>query len=240
MNRSQHRTTALLATLVTLATVGLAPPLRAGAVDVKLKLPQRARLNLQGRKSITVTPFIVVSQEGQEKEKVLGRDVDVQKEFGRYLNKVLKRETELKVVEAGPVEFPVYDSDQLVKQKDFWRALGERTQADLILTGSLDFDIQDKTGYRTEEYTSPFNGQPYYRQVLVEQTGFQYDILMQVYDGKTGDLLYADNFKDFQSQEGQKADPLKGMFENLLSLEDRILGVFTQKEVEATRTLFTQ
>src|SRR6185369_60154 len=125
MNRSQHRTTALLATLVTLATVGLAPPLRAGAVDVKLKLPQRARLNLQGRKSITVTPFIVVSQEGQEKEKVLGRDVDVQKEFGRYLNKVLKRETELKVVEAGPVDFPVYDSDQLVKQKDFWRALGE-------------------------------------------------------------------------------------------------------------------
>jgi hypothetical protein len=237
-HRSQHRTIAFAATLALAAA--LAPPLRAGAIDVKLKLPQRARLNLQGRKSITVTPFIVVSQEGQEKEKVLGRDVDVQKEFGRYLNKVLKRETELKVVDSGPVEFPVYDSDQLVKQKDFWRALGERTQADLILTGSLDFDIQDKTGYRTEEYTSPFNGQPYYRQVLVEQTGFQYDILMQVYDGKTGDLLYADNFKDFQSQEGQKADPLKGMFENLLSLEDRILGVFTQKEVEATRTLFTQ
>ncbi|HZF09543.1 MAG TPA: hypothetical protein VFE33_12205 [Thermoanaerobaculia bacterium] len=237
MSRSHPRTIVLLATLAALA---LPPLVRAGAVDVKLKLPQRARLNLQGRKSIAVTPFIVVSQEGQEKDKVLGRDVDVQKEFGRYLSKVLKRETELKVVDSGPLDFPVYDSDQLVKQKDFWRALGERTQADLILAGSLDFDIQDKTGYRTEEYTSPFNGQPYYRQVLVEQTGFQYDILMQVYDGKTGDLLYTDNFKDFQSQEGQKADPLKGMFENLLSLEDRILGVFTQKEVEATRTLFTQ
>jgi len=237
MRRNRPRTIVLLATLAALA---LPPLARAGAIDVKLKLPQRARLNLQGRKSIVVTPFIVVSQEGQEKDKVLGRDVDVQKEFARYLNKVLKRETELKVVDSGPLDFPVYDSDQLVKQKDFWRALGERTQADLILAGSLDFDIQDKTGYRTEEYTSPFNGQPYYRQVLVEQTGFQYDILMQVYDGKTGDLLYTDNFKDFQSQEGQKADPLKGMFENLLSLEDRILGVFTQKEVEATRTLFTQ
>jgi len=237
MRRNRPRTIVLLATLAALA---LPPRARAGAIDVKLKLPQRARLNLQGRRSIVVTPFIVVSQEGQEKDKVLGRDVDVQKEFARYLNKVLKRETELKVVDSGPLDFPVYDSDQLVKQKDFWRALGERTQADLILAGSLDFDIQDKTGYRTEEYTSPFNGQPYYRQVLVEQTGFQYDILMQVYDGKTGDLLYTDNFKDFQSQEGQKADPLKGMFENLLSLEDRILGVFTQKEVEATRTLFTQ
>ena len=123
---------------------------------------------------------------------------------------------------------------------DFWRALGERTQADLLLAGGLDFDIQDRTGYRTEEYISPFNGRTYYRQVLVEQTGFEYDILMQVYDGKTGELIYTDNFKDFQSLEGEDADPLRGMFENLLSLEDRIVGVFTQKEVEATRILFTQ
>jgi hypothetical protein len=61
---------------------------------------------------------------------------------------------------------------------------------------------------------------------------------MQVYDGRTGALLYQDNFKDFQSFEGE-ADPLAGMFENLMSLEDRILNVFTQKEVEATRVLFT-
>ena len=59
-------------------------------------------------------------------------------------------------------------------------------------------------------------------------------------DGKTGELLYTDNFKDFQSMEGENADPLRGMFENLLALEDRIAGVFTQKEVEATRTLFTR
>ena len=44
----------------------------------------------------------------------------------------------------------------------------------------------------------------------------------------------------FQSFEGEGTDPLAGMFENLLSLEDRILNVFTQKEVEATRLLFTQ
>ena len=184
------------------------------------------------------TPFVVVSQEGAEKVK--GRDIDVQKEFDRYLLKVLRRETELKVIEPGPVDFPSYDLEQLAKQTDFWRALGERTQADLILAGGLDFDIQDRTGYRTEEYVSPFNGRTYLRQVLVEQTGFQYDILMQVYDGKTGALLYADNFKDFQSFEGENTDPLAGMFENLLSLEDRIVNVFTQKEVEASRILFTQ
>jgi hypothetical protein len=171
---------------------------------------------------------------------VKGRDIDVQKEFNRYLLKVLRRETQLKVIEPGPVDFPTFDLEQLSKQTDFWRALGERTGADLVLAGGLDFDIQDRTGYRTEEYVSPFNGRTYLRQVLVEQTGFQYDILMQVYDGKTGALLYTDNFKDFQSFEGENTDPLAGMFENLLSLEDRIVNVFTQKEVEASRILFTQ
>ncbi len=213
-------------------------PVSAAGLEVRLTLPQRARLDLKGKRSIAVAPFLVVTQE--DAEKFQGRDIDLQKEFERYLTKVLRRETELKVVDAGRVDYPVFDLDQLAKQQDFWIALGERTSADLLLSGGLDFDIQDRTGYRTEEYVSPFNGQTYFRQVLVEQTGFEYDILMQVYDGRTGALVYSDNFKDFQKVEGESADPLRGMFENLLSLEDKILGVFTQKEIEATRTLFLE
>ncbi|MES1241044.1 MAG: hypothetical protein ABUT39_05440 [Acidobacteriota bacterium] len=230
----------LAALLVTAAMAALPVPASASSVEVKLQLPQRARLNLQGRNSIAVAPFLVVTQEAEGADRLQGRDIDVRKEFERYLLKILRRETELKIIEPGPVDYPVYDFTQLAKQQDFWRALGERTQADLILAGGLDFDIQDRSGYQMQEYVSPFNGRTYYRQVLVEQTGFEYDILMQVYDGHTGDLLYQDNFKDFQSFEGEGTDPLAGMFENLLSLEDRILNVFTQKEVEATRLLFTQ
>lgn len=207
------------------------------AVEVRLSLPQKARLDLDGRETITVAPFLVVSQEGANSLRT--NDVDVQAEFDRYMLKTLRRETELKVIEAPPrVDYPTYDLAQLSREQDFWRAIGERTQADLILSGGLDFDMQDRTGYRTEEYTSPYNGRTYYRQVLVEQTGFEYDILLQVYDGRTGELLYADNFKDFQSFATDRADPLRGMFENLYSLEDRIVGVFAQKEVEATRLLF--
>jgi TolB-like protein len=212
-------------------------PARGSSIEVQLKLPQKARLDLKGKKSIAVAPFQVETKE--DTQRFQGRDIDVQKEFARYLVKVIRRETELKVIETGALDLPVTDFEQLAKQTDFWQALGERTGADLLLSGGLDFDIQDKTGYRTEEYVSPFNGQTYYRQVLVEQTGFEYDILMQVYDAKSGTLVYQDNFKDFQKFEGESTDPLRGMFENLLSLEDKIVGVFTQKEVETTRTLFT-
>lgn len=236
---SHPRTRVLVLTLclVGLLAVPSTAPLEAGTLEVRLTLPQRAKLDLQGRKSVAVTPFIVVSQEGESGFE--GQRIDVQEEFERYLLKTLRRETDLKTLESGPVDFPTFDLNQLAREKAFWRALGERTQADLLLAGGLDFDIQDRTGYRTEEFVSPFDGQTYYRQVLVEQTGFEYDILMQVYDGKTGELLYSDNFKDFQSFEGESVDPLQGMFENLYSLEDRIVGVFTQKEIEASRVLYT-
>ena len=208
------------------------------AVEVKLRQPVRARIDLANRRTIAPAPFVVVTREGAG-ERPGGSNLNVQREFERYLVKVLRRETDLKIVDSGPVDYPSYDLDVLSKNSEFWRALGERTQADLIVAGSLDFDVQDKSGYRTEEYVSPYDGRTYYRQVLVEQTGFEYDIVLQVYDGRTGELLFHDNFKDFKQIEGEKADPLLGMFENLRALEDRIAGVFTQKQVEASRLLLT-
>jgi hypothetical protein len=232
------RTTFATGALLLLAT-GLAwvAPLVASTVEIKLTLPVRARIDLEERKTIAPVPFIMISSEGEGR--IPGQDINIQDEFERYLLKLLRRETDLKVLETGPVDFPTYDLEMLARDSDFWRLMGERTQADLLLAGSLDFDIQDRSGYRTEEYVSPFDGRTYRRQVLVEETGFEYDIVMQVFDGLTGELLYSDNFKDFKEYEGESSDPLVGMFQNLYSLEDRIVGIFAQKEVEASRVLFT-
>lgn len=213
------------------ATAVLAAP-----IEVRLRLPVRAAIDMSQHKSIAPLPFVMVSNEGEGR--IPGRDIDVQGEFERYLFKLLRRETDLKVFEAGRVELPTYDLDMLSRDRDYWRALGEQLQVDLLLAGSLDFDIQDRSGYRTEEYASPFDGRVYRRQVLVEETGFEYDIVMQIYDARTGELLHTDNFKDFKQYEGEAADPLAGMFQNLYALEDRIVGVFAQRDVEARRVLF--
>ena len=237
-----RRTTAsFLAGIIVLLSGGALlapPPVSAGQVDVQLRLPVRARLNLEDRKTVTVAPFIVVSNEGEES--AIHRGVDIQKEFERYLRRLIRRNTHLKILDSGPVDYPSYDLLTLAANTDFWKFLGERTQADLVVAGSLDFDIQDRSGYRTEEYVSPFDGRTYYRQVLVESTGYEYDIVMQVFDGRTGGQLYSDNFKDFRQFEADRADPLAGMFENLYALEDRIAGIFTQKWVVAERVLYTE
>jgi hypothetical protein len=231
-----HRAPARRAVVALLLLLGVGGALFAGIVEVKLLLPVRAALDLTGRKNLVVAPFLVVRQEGETSFR--GRDLNVKEDFHRYLLKVLKRDTSLTVEEIEALDYPTYDLEALSHDTDFWRALGERSGADLILVGSLDFDIQDKSGYRMEEYISPFDGRTYYRQVLVEETGFEFDILMQVYDGHTGELLYSDNFKDFKTLEGGGADPVAGMFQNLYALEDRIVGIFAQKDVETTRALF--
>ena len=49
-----------------------------------------------------------------------------------------------------------------------------------------------------------------------------------------GDWLHLKSF------EGESADPMAGMFENLYALEDRIAGIFSERRVETIRTLYTQ
>jgi hypothetical protein len=224
--------------VVAVAVALLVTPAPARAeVEVRILLPQRAKIDLRGKDSVAVAPFLVVTQEGEGSP--AARDVDVEQEFKRFLEKLLRRRTELRVVETGPLSFPTFDLEELLEQQEFWADVGQRAQADLLVTGSLDFDIQDRSGYRTEEFQSPRDGRTYYRQVLVEQTGFEYDILLIVLDGRTGEVLYRDNFKDFQNFQSDEVDVISGMFQNLFSLEDRILGVFTQNQVEAARVLFT-
>lgn len=216
--------------------LGVLPGLQAGnTLEVRLQLPVRAQIDLAGRNSITIAPCMVVSDEGQE----TANEVDVQREFERYVSRLVTRRTPLKYIEPGPLDYPTYDLDALSRDPDFWAFVGERTQADLVIACSLDFDIQDRSGYRTEEYSSPFDGRTYYRQVLVENTGFEFDIVLQVFDGDSGKLLFSDNFKDFRQLGQGDADPIEGMFANLYALEDRISGIFAQRRIEARRTIYT-
>lgn len=224
-------------TLVFLALILVPAWAVAGSVQVEFEVPVKSQLDLRGYETVTVAPFLVPREEGESP--IERRGVNVQEEFDRYMRRILRRRARLKIVPPRGVDYPSNNIDDLATNVDFWRAVGELSQADLILSGSLDFDIQDRSGYRTEEYTSPYDGRIYYRQVLVERSGFEYDIVMQVYDGRTGELLHSDNFKDFKEFEGASADPLAGMFQNLFALEDRIAGVFTQKRVRTSRVLFT-
>ena len=128
----------------------------------------------------------------------------------------------------------------LEANRDYWKELGAKTGADYIVSGIIDFDINDKSGYRTEEFTSPADGRTYYRQVLVESTGFVFDIDILIFNADTGEKAIEDNFRDFKEFDQRNYDEILGLFENLRSMETQLVGIFVSQETSATRYVFTE
>ncbi|HVN75823.1 MAG TPA: hypothetical protein VMT19_05855 [Thermoanaerobaculaceae bacterium] len=209
----------------------------AGIREVELALPVRSKLALTGHERLYVGPF-VRERKGDEKAQELAFDVAA--EFERYIRKLLRKET--KYVLLAPIDgirLPTTDPLRLAKDDEFWRDVGTRSGADYIVAGSIDFQVQDRSGLKTEEYESPIDGRKYYRQRMVEQTGFSYDILLNVYDARTGSLVFSQPLKDFQEKPERNFDEFTGMFSNLFALENQLIGVFVPRTVKTKRVLFT-
>ena len=216
-----------------------AAPLLAGATEVKLKLPLRPKLAVTGRERLTLAPFLVASKLSERKESQQVKDLDLDLEFRRYLGKQIARRTKMNVVTMpADVKLPSTELKALGEAAPFWKELGSRVGADVLLSGILDFRVEDKSGYKTEEYQSPLDGRTYYRQVFVESTGFSFEVTVLAFDGRTGAKLFQETFKDQKEKPRRAADEMVGLFENLFSLENQLLGLFVVREREANRYVF--
>ena len=209
----------------------------AGVTEVKLKLPLKPKLQISGDEKVAIAPFVIANR---EKKNDRASKVDVQAEFQRYLKKQLTKSTKLRLVDMPQTRLPGTTMKALEANRDYWRSLGAQTGADYIVTGIIDFDVNDKSGYKTEEYVSPADGRTYYRQVLVETTGFVFDIDIAVFNTDTGEKVLEDNFRDFKEFDQRNYDEILGLFENLRSMETQLVGIFVPQETSATRYVFTE
>jgi hypothetical protein len=216
----------------------LSLPAWAGVLEVKLKLPLKPKLQIAGDEKVAIAPFVIANN--GEKKSDRASKVDVQSEFQRYLRKQLTKSTKLKLVDVPATRLPGTNMKALEENRDFWKDLAAKTGADYVVSGVVDFDINDKSGYRTEEYVSPADGRTYYRQQLVETTGFVFDIDIAVFNGDTGEKVLEDNFRDFKEFDQRNYDEILGLFENLRSLETQLVGIFVPQETSATRYVFTE
>lgn len=231
-----RRPLALLAALLLLAPAG---ELLAGSKEVRLKLPLRPKLAVTGRERISLAPFLVASKLSERKESQRVKDLDLDMEFRRYLGKQIGRRTKMSVVTMpADVKLPSTELKALAEASGFWKDLGSRVGADVLLSGILDFRVEDKSGYKTEEYQSRLDGRTYYRQVYVESTGFTFEVTVLAFDGRTGAKLFQETFKDQKEKSRRAADEMVGLFENLFSLENQLLGLFIVREREANRYVF--
>jgi hypothetical protein len=222
------------ATLALVLTPALA---LAGAREIQVGLQVRPELDVGSRAKVYVGAILLEPRQGGGTTMA---DIQAIREFQDYIRDLLRRQTRLRVQpQLEGIEPPTLDLGRLVEIPEFWRDVAERSGADYVIAASVDVKVLDREGYTTEEYVSPTDGKTYFRQILVEETGFAYDILLVVVDGRTGDVLFRDQITDFKERDERRLDQYDDMFDDLYTLENRLLGIFVPRVVLAKRYLFT-
>jgi len=220
-----------------IVVLGVAAGAGAATKELRINLWIEPDLKLDGLEKIYIGPVLIEQRAGS---KPSSTDLEASREFDDYLRKILRRKTRLDVLPVlEGLELPTDDPIELATMTQFWVDLGAATDADYIVMASIDVKVLDRAGYNTEEYVSPADGKTYFRQVLVEETGFNFDILLTVFDGDTGEQVLSEQITDFKERSDRKLRETEDMFAELYNLDNRLLGVFVPRSVVAKRTLYT-
>jgi hypothetical protein len=209
----------------------------AATKEVRIDLRLRPKIKVTSTERVLIGP---VTLEPRADAPTTSADLAATREFRQHLRQLLRRETDLTIVEYDGTIAPPSDlPSEATAMAEFWRQVGAETDAQLIVTASLDVRVLDREGYTTEEYVSPTDGKTYFRQVLVEETGFSYDILLTVLSGETGEVVHQEQISDFKERSDRKLQEYQDMFDDLYTLENRLLGVFVPRSVVAKRVIYT-
>ena len=220
-----------------LLMVAVASLCHGGKKEVRMQLMLTPELHLEGTESVFVGPILIEPREGEDVQSI---DLTASREFEIYLRKILRREAELRLLpQMDDLRPQAKHLAALLGDPGFWQAINEETGADLIVAASIDVKILDRAGYTTEEYVSPQDGKTYFRQVLVEETGFSYDILLAVVNGADGSVVHEEQITDFKPQNERKLEEYTDMFTDLYTLQNRLVGIFVPRVVQVKRTLYT-
>jgi hypothetical protein len=208
----------------------------AGGREIRMELHVNPELVLEGTETVFVGPIMIEPREGEDIQSV---DLTAAREFEIYLRKILRREAELHLLpQQDEMRPPSRQLAALVEQPEFWQGINEETGADLVVAASIDVKVLDRAGYTTEEYVSPQDGKTYFRQVLVEETGFSYDILLVVVNSVTAEVLHQEQITDFNPKDERKLEEYTDMFSDLYTLQNRLVGIFVPRAIQVKRTLY--
>jgi hypothetical protein len=226
-------------------------------VEVPVETPLQSKLDVSGFRRVLIAGFYT---------DMLDSDVDVASETGRLLQNQLRSNSKLQVLEPDrpPLQTALeksletlgergrlnrqerdqykLEADRVLQDPDFWRKIGEEYQNPLIITGKLGFEVQNRSGFQSEERV--VRDPATQRQRLVrgnrylERKGFNLNADFYFIDGKTGALLHKERFtEEVLYGEDQKVSALSSYFELMDRLLPNFMGVISPQRIRGTRIL---
>jgi len=246
------RTPGRLAVLASL----LAGTACSSVLEVPVETPLQSKLDVSSFRRILIAGFVTELESS---------DVDLSAETSRLLQNQLRSNTRLQVLE--PDRPPLQDAlekalekigeggsyskeekeqyrleaDRILQDPAFWQKMGEEYQQPLIVTGKLNFESQNRSGFQPEErVVRTGSGQPSLVRGnrYMERKGFTLSADFYFIDSKTGETLHKERFsEEVLYSEDQRVSPLSSYFELMDRLLPNFLGVITPQRIRGTRVL---
>lgn len=245
-------------TVVSLALAAAMSGCGSSYQEIPIETPIQPKLDVRPFSRIFVAGFITAGTE----------DVDGNLETVRLLRSQLRNKGALRVVDAdalsqtdltqaagGPpppaapvtadtnvpdeAQFAAYD--KIFSDADYWKKIGDEYQQPLIVTGTVLFRPQSRTGFvQTERET--FDGlgrrvvEP--QRTYMERKGFILRPNFIFIDGRTGQQLHTETFREEVLYNSNQTTPaLSSFFELMDRLLPSFLNTLTAQKVRGSRVL---
>ena len=203
------------------------PGKKAIRVEVALAVPPK--LDLGERRNILVVSFLTGDDE----------ILDSNREMVRFLRSEIDRRTSLDVIDVTPPPaVPEQTIDELAGNGEFWRYLGRKHGADVIVSGWVGYDRRDASGFRDVDVISPTTRQKVRTTQFTEAEDFLYTVDLLFVDGKSGEVLYRDTLAKKVTYTGVNNDPLAAFFEISQSLAEEVLSMISPRRKIDERIIY--
>ena len=196
---------------------------------VQILVPLPPKLDVTGIENILVASFLTDESES----------LDINREVVRFLRGEFRQETSLDVLDiTPPPAVPEQRLEDFIANHEFWKHLGRKHGADIIVSGRINFDRRDISGFQNLDTISNVTGQKVRSTQFVEQEEFDYVMTVLFFDGKTGELLYRDEVRRKIKYQGLSNDTLAAFFDMSEMIASDILSVVSSRRRLEQRTIF--
>ena len=131
--------------------------------------------------------------------------------------------------------------EKVFANTEYWKKIGEEHQSPLIVTGTVLFRPHTTSGFvqREQETYDEFGRRRVVPQrVYMERSGFILRPTFVFIDGKTGETLYTETFREeILYNQNTQTPPLSSFFELMDRLLPTFLNTMTAQKIRGTRVL---
>lgn len=158
-------------------------------------------------------------------------------ETTEYFRSELRKFSLYEIIPLEALSLPADEDkiDELIDDDEFWRRLGERVGADLIIYGMVRFYSEPADGFFPYEYRDRRTGRYRTVQMTIERTAFTVELDMFFQETATGKLVYQESYGQTIVFRGRLGLTIQAFYDVMNRILPRFMDVLVPREHDAIR-----